>query len=126
MRWCFESTSNVYAETILQQLASGASAVVPVLWRYEVGAVLAKAERGGIISSQKAREFLTALGSLQIMVDPDGPDRVFSDVYRLAMAYRLTGYDVVYLELALRRNLSLATLDADLARACRAAGGKML
>ena len=47
MRWCFENTSNAYAENILQQLSSGEVAVAPVLWRYEVGAVLAKAERNG-------------------------------------------------------------------------------
>jgi predicted nucleic acid-binding protein len=47
-------------------------------------------------------------------------------VYSLAVAHRITGYDAVYLELALRKNLPLATLDEDLARACRAAGGAVM
>lgn len=126
MRWCFENTSNPYAESILQQLASGGDAVAPVLWQYEVGAVLAKAERSGAISPGKAAEFLTALRSFNIAIDQDGTDRVLTEVYRLAIAYRLTGYDAVYLELALRKNLPLATLDEDLARACRDAGGTVL
>jgi predicted nucleic acid-binding protein len=93
-----------------------------VLWRYEVGAVLAKAERDGTISAAKSAEFLAVLRSFRVEIDSEGTDRVLTDVYGLAIAYRLTGYDAVYLELARRKNLPLATLDADLARACRAAG----
>ena len=111
MRWCFENTSNAYAENILQQLSSGEVAVAPVLWRYEVGAVLAKAERNGIINSQKVADFLTAIRSFDITIDREGTERVLTEVYRLAVTYRLTGYDAVYLELALRMNLPLATLD---------------
>jgi predicted nucleic acid-binding protein len=36
--------------------------------------------------------------------------------------YRLTSYDAAYLELALRRNLPIATLDVELRGACTAAG----
>jgi predicted nucleic acid-binding protein len=46
---------------------------------------------------------------------------VFTDVHRVALAHRRTSYDAAYLELALRRNLPLATLDADLIRACKTA-----
>jgi len=48
--------------------------------------------------------------------------RIFSDVHRLALTYQLTSYDAAYLELALRRNLSLASLDDDLVRASERAG----
>lgn len=126
MRWCFENTSNAYAENILQQLSSGEVAVAPVLWRYEVGAVLAKAERNGIIDSQKVADFLTAIRSFDITIDRERTERVLTEVYRLAVTYRLTGYDAVYLELALQMNLPLATLDQALAQACRAAGGTVL
>jgi predicted nucleic acid-binding protein len=45
---------------------------------------------------------------------------------RLADLYGLTVYDAAYLELAQRRRLPLATLDAALARAARAAGVELL
>jgi hypothetical protein len=46
-RWCFEGGSHAYADKILQQLvATAGTAFVPVLWRYEVSAVLARAEIG--------------------------------------------------------------------------------
>ena len=40
----------------------------------------------------------------------------------LAFQHRLTFYDALYLELAVRHGLSLATLDGDLIRAARATG----
>ena len=45
---------------------------------------------------------------------------------RLADLYRLTIYDAIYLELAQRRRLPLATLDAALAAAARGVGVEVL
>jgi predicted nucleic acid-binding protein len=122
MRWCFENTSNRYAEAVLQQLASGGEAAAPVLWLYAVGSVLAKAQKNGAIAPRKAAEFLQDLKSLKIRIDRDGVDRILTDVHRLAVTHRLTGYDAAYLELATRRGLPLATLDQDLIRACKESG----
>jgi len=59
MRWCFDSGAHADADSILEQIESGRStAFVPTLWRYEVGAVLARAEIKGILSSQKVANFL--------------------------------------------------------------------
>jgi predicted nucleic acid-binding protein len=59
-------------------------------------------------------------------VDPESSDRILTDVHRLAVAYRLTSYDASYLELALRRNLPLATLDDELITASKASGVAIL
>jgi predicted nucleic acid-binding protein len=45
---------------------------------------------------------------------------------RLGDAHRLTAYDAAYLELAHRRDLPLATLDAGLRTAARALGVAVL
>jgi hypothetical protein len=39
---------------------------VPVLWRYEVSAVLAKSQKDGIFTALKADEFLATLNKLNI------------------------------------------------------------
>jgi predicted nucleic acid-binding protein len=65
MRWCFENTAHPYADTVLQALTTG-QAVVPVLWRYEVSAVLAKAQRDSTLSATKIDGFLAALQSFNI------------------------------------------------------------
>src|SRR5438552_7559660 len=71
MRWCFENTSSPYAEEVLEQLLLGQQAHVPVLWLYEVVSVLAKAQRTGSITAQKAHGFLEDIRSLDITVDDE-------------------------------------------------------
>jgi predicted nucleic acid-binding protein len=66
------------------------------------------------------------LQALRIAADAESAARVFSDVHRPALTYRLTSYDAADLELALRRGLPLATLDDDLIRASKAAGVTVL
>jgi predicted nucleic acid-binding protein len=122
MRWCFEGAAHPYADSILQQLAAGDDALVPVLWFYEASAVLARAQSRGLLAAVKANEFIVELQALNTHADEESAARIFSDVHRLAVAGRLTSYDAAYLELALRRNLPLATLDDDLIRASRLAG----
>jgi predicted nucleic acid-binding protein len=123
MRWCFEGGSHDYADKILRQLvATGGTAFVPILWRYEVSAVLARAEIKGLLTASKVAEFFEDLAAMTIIVDIESADRVTTDVYRLATLHRLTAYDAAYLELALRRNLPIATLDVELRNACAAAG----
>jgi hypothetical protein len=54
MRWCFEGGSHAYADKIPQQLiATGGTAFVPILWRYEVSAVLARAEIKGLLTAAR-------------------------------------------------------------------------
>lgn len=118
MRWCFQNAAHPYADGILQKLAVGA-ALVPMMWRYEVSAVLAKSQKDGILTAHRVDEFLD---KLNITVDPDSPDRILTDVHRVAVAYRLTSYDASYLELALRKSLPLATLDNELVAASKASG----
>ena len=127
MRWCFEGGSNNYADDILRQLETNArAATVPVLWRYEVSAVLARAQIRNLLPAQKVAEFLEDLATVNITVDMDSVQRVLTDVHAMAVRYRLTTYDASYLELALRRGLPLATLDAELRAACQAAGVTVL
>lgn len=125
MRWCFQNAAHPYADGILQQLAVGA-ALVPVLWRYEVSALLAKSQKDGLLTAHRVDQFLATLNNLNIIVDADSSDRILTDVHCLAVTYRLTSYDASYLELALRKNLPLATLDDELITASKAAGVALL
>jgi len=99
---------------------------VPILWRYEVSAVLALAQKNGIVQAAVTQAFLAALDALPITVDPASGGRVLSDVHQLAVAHGLTSYDAAYLELARRLGLPIATLDTDLAKACQTAGVALL
>jgi predicted nucleic acid-binding protein len=125
MRWCFQNAAHPYADAILQQLANG-DAVVPVLWLYEVSAVLAKSQKDGILPAAAADAFLATLATLKITVEGDSPNRILKDVHRLAVTYRLTSYEAAHLELAIRRGFPIATLDNELIAASKLAGVALL
>ena len=94
-------------------------ACVPPLWHYEMRNALLVAERRERIPRGGAREGLEGLRDFDIETDQATDLDVALD---LALAHQLSFYDALYLELALRRRLPLATRDRGLARAVRAAG----
>ena len=63
---------------------------------------------------------------LDIEFDQFGAEHAFLAILPLARAHRLTVYDALYLELAQRRGLSLATFDSQLAAAAAAVGVEVL
>ena len=97
-------------------------AVVPALWWLEVANVLLIAERKARVKPGERATALGGLAALPITTDLETAARSRSDTLALAEAHRLTVYDAAYLELALRRQLPLATLDNELAAAAGACG----
>lgn len=70
--------------------------------------------------AQGAHEVIEQVAALPIMVDRDTPGP--AAILTLALRYDLTSYDAAYLELALHLQLPIATQDAALMEAARAAG----
>lgn len=97
-------------------------AVVPSLWRLEVANGLLAAVRRGRLTAARRDALLAALLDMDIAIDTETDLHAWSGTVRLAEAHGLTAYDAAYLELAQRRRLPLATLDAALAQAAREAG----
>jgi predicted nucleic acid-binding protein len=110
-----------YAEAVLGALAAK-QASVPSLWALEAANVLAKAEARGLIAESRSQAFVTLLGRLNIVTDAATVQHALGDTLHLARRYKLSAYDAAYLELALRTGSPLATLDADLKKAAKAAG----
>lgn len=121
LAWLFEDeqTDQVLA-TINHVYMGGAS--VPPLWRYEVANGLQMAIRRQRITPDYRTRCLDKIDELPITIDPDGLSEIWSTTIKLADLYRLTVYDAAYLELAQRRRLPLATLDAALSKAARESG----
>lgn len=94
-------------------------ALVPAIWWFEVRNGLIVNERRGRIREARTVEFLRELERIAVSVDAAPvADRVLA----LARKHRLTVYDDAYLELSLRQDLPIATLDMPLAAAARAEG----
>ena len=110
-----------YADSALRALKES-QALVPSLFALEVANVVAKVEAKGIVSEADSQRFISLLGQLELVTDVETMAHALGDTLNLARRYKLLAYDAAYLELALRKGLPLATLDADLAQAAKSAG----
>lgn len=123
LSWCFQDEVSAATLQIRERL-SAERAVVPPLWLLEVANVLALGIRRGRLTAETAAEFADLLVGLPI--DVADPERRLTDLMGLANEHGLTAYDAAYLQVAVARGLPLATLDATLAEAARAAGVTLL
>jgi predicted nucleic acid-binding protein len=102
------------------------SAWVPSLWKLEIANVLHLGVRKKRHDAAFRDAVLIQLNRMPILVDLETEDHAWSSTMRLADLYQLTTYDACYLELALRRNLPLATLDTNLRVAATREGVTLL
>ncbi|MES2666578.1 MAG: type II toxin-antitoxin system VapC family toxin [Pseudomonadota bacterium] len=100
-------------------LAQHAEVAVPWLFWVEIRNALLMAERRKRLAAPKVEELLARLDALGM--EPDTTPHS-ATVLSLCRDHRLTAYDALYLELALRRRATLATGDTRLAQAARASG----
>ena len=109
------------SEALMDSVAS-TGAVVPPLFRIEVGNSLLVGVRRKRISANYIHDALDLIRQLPLRIDDSSADYVWSSTIEIAATYGLTLYDATYLELATRLNLPLATLDAKLGRAATTTG----
>ena len=121
LQWFLEDEADrKYSLSVLASLAEK-SALVAVLWCYEVGNGLLMAYRRKRISFDQADGFLTRWKALPIDAARPNPLEIFA-LPALAHKHGLSNYDAAYLAVALSSNLPLATADRDLRRAATSAG----
>jgi predicted nucleic acid-binding protein len=101
-------------------------AVVPALWRLEIANSLTVAARRGRIDSEFRRAALSDLAMLEIATDPHTDTNAWGQTLQLADQCGLKAYDAAYLELAVRRQLALATLDEKLRAGATTFGVELL
>ena len=120
--WILPDERHPIAEAAFARIASDPGEA-PSLWWFELRNLLIVNERRGRLDAAKSTEALLRLAALQVAIVADIDEQA---LMRLARRHRLTIYDAAYLELALRRGIPLATLDAALAGAARAEGVRLI
>lgn len=103
-------------------ILSGATPVVPLLWRYEVSNAVVIAERRGRLTGEQLKTLAEDLDEFSEIVQVDSLVPRASVLIQTARDTNLTVYGAAYVELAARRRLPLATLDNKLREAARQAG----
>ena len=125
MAWLFNDEATPKTAALLNRLTTE-TALVPAWWFIEVTNVLAMAERKGRITPAQSDAFVADIDKLGIERDDEAPDRAFTHILALCRTHRLTSYDAIYLDLAVRCNLPLATLDVDLRKTAKKLGVHLL
>ena len=92
------------------------------MWKLEVANILEMGVRRGRHDAAFRDDTLADPALLPISVDPETDRWAWGATARLAERHRLTLYEAVYLEVAQRRGLPLATLDGKLRTAACAEG----
>ena len=124
--WFIRSQGNDKTLALLDQVAEGVSVVVPALWVFEVANSMLILCRRKVIDEGRYERSRSELSNLRPVVDDEGLQLALSNTSDLAKNHALSVYDAVYLELALRRQLPLASRDAALNKAAKRAGVRTL
>ncbi len=123
LRWFLDNPVPAYAAWVRKAMLRGAQARVPVLWHIEMANGLAVAERRGVLQAPEVEDSLLDIEEMLAgSIDDDEIVLGARQVLAPARSFRLTAYDAVYLDLAQREGLPLATLDEALRSAARRAG----
>jgi predicted nucleic acid-binding protein len=125
LAWVYSEETTEAVNQVFDTLSS-TGAWVPSLWHLEVANVLEMSVRRKRHDARFRDATLADLTQLPIQVDTETHRRAWDTTLQLAVRHRLTLYDAAYLELALRRDLPLATLDEDLRKAATAERVKLL
>jgi predicted nucleic acid-binding protein len=111
---------SAFARARMKDLA-GEPRVAPALVVWEAANVLWRKMRRAEISASERRELLEALQAFQTKLELPTPMTVLA-LSAFADLHDLTAYDAAYLEMALRLDAPLATLDRPLTYAAKAEG----
>jgi predicted nucleic acid-binding protein len=96
--------------------------IAPWLWRLEVTNALLVKERRKLLTSDTISEHLRRVDAFPVeLISPEATLGA-AKLADFARPYQLTAYDATYLDLAIRRNLPLCTLDSNLRIAAARAG----
>lgn len=114
--WFLSDEATLETEAALEATASF-DLWVPALWTLELGNLLISAQRRKRITEAKRTELAEVADLLRLKIDREPV--AIARLDKLAALYDLTTYDAAYLELAIRRELPLATFDKALLKAMK-------
>ena len=118
--WCFEEEQNEYTEDVIDSLNNDCAAIVPVIWKLEIVNALRMAYKRKRVAEDRQADLLKFLCELPIHTKSSATDCI--DLLNLCKKYNLTSYDASYLDLAIKFNAPIATLDSALQKAAIDAG----
>ncbi len=120
--WVHPNQATPETDKLLQEIEAGAAVVVPALWFIEMANSLLVLQRRKKLTGAERKAALEILSSMNFTVDDEAARMALNKTSELAGKYGLTVYNATYLEVALRRNLPLASRDSALMGAAKRCG----
>ena len=124
--WVYHDQATPETHALLNEIASGVKVVVPSFWFLEMANVLLMAQRRHKLSAPQRKAASEKLAAMQFTVDEEAARNAFGQISELAEKHGLTVYGAIYLEIALRRKMALASRDEALRSAGKRCGLKVL
>jgi predicted nucleic acid-binding protein len=122
LAWALPDETSIYAEAVLVSVEQE-GLIVPDLWPREIANGLAMAYRRKRITAADEDAFLFALSHLSIDIEESiGAVDAIRNGTAAAMRFGLTAYDAAYVDVAARKNMTLATLDSAMRKAAEQSG----
>jgi predicted nucleic acid-binding protein len=120
-RWVIDSSfgtalflpdeKSITVERFFTRLTDDDRLLVPSLWWTEVANVVNEANKREQLQRMDILVVFTLFREMKLITDVQFGPEYAGRLYELAATYRLSGYDAAYLELALRSDAGIATLD---------------
>jgi predicted nucleic acid-binding protein len=126
MSFLLKDEFSPYAMRALGSLRTAPSVFVPTHFWMEVSNALLMAERRNRASLGEISHAFDLAFGLPVTTDKETAQRCRVEILALARQFKLTIYDAAYLELAIRSQSTLATVDKALVRAATTAGVALL
>ena len=121
LAWCFPDENSDYADAVLVAL-EGKTIIVPSIWSLEIANAVLVGERTKRLRQPEIQRFTALLEGLLLTQDSQTAGEHIGNVLPLAREHGLSAYDAAYLELSIRYEAPLATLDGKLQTAAQNAG----
>jgi predicted nucleic acid-binding protein len=121
--WLLPDEANHISEDIMKKFILQESPIIkaPCIFYTEIMNVLQVAYRRQRIDKNLKESILHNIMQLPVIIDNAGMiPSYFPDIAALATKHQLSSYDALYLELAVRQNIPLITLDKALCQAAKA------
>ena len=111
---------------VFQKIDEKDEVYIPLLWWYELSNVLTTAVRRKRLKHSDALNINRLLSSFNFITDINYGSEYTEKLLQLSQLYNLSSYDACYLELSIRKQGMLGTLDKELKKACAQSGVKNL
>lgn len=122
LSWGLPDETSAHAQQFLKHLSQEDTLWIPTLWWYEISNALVVAQRRRRLTEADRFRLLELFGELPLQTDGHLTSETVGRLQALAHEHGLSAYDAAYLELAIRKSASLATLDRKLSTAARHVG----